>query len=57
MNIIDTPGLADTRGQGWDSKIQTMITALLQRFDTLDYVCLTMKYSDFRDEANQKFIY
>ena len=57
MNIIDTPGLADTRGQGWDSKIQTMIKSLLQRFDTLDYVCLTMKYSDFRDEANQKFIY
>ena len=57
INIIDTPGLADTRGQQWDLKIQKMIQALLEKFETLDYICLPIKYTDFRDEANLKFIY
>ena len=43
INIIDTPGFADTRGHRWDCKIQIMIQSLIMKFDSLDYICLAIK--------------
>lgn len=57
VNIIDTPGFGDTRGPVWDNKISSMIGALLQELQTLDYILLTVKASDNRLSHASKFIY
>ena len=48
INIIDTPGFGDTRGQVWDDKITQMFEGLLHELDTLDYLMLTVKAADNR---------
>ena len=45
INIIDTPGLGDTRGKTWDVAILEMIKDLLSSLNSLDYVMMTMKSS------------
>ena len=57
INIIDTPGFADTRGAAWDEKIKNMIIALLKRLETLDYLCIVVKGSSIRLDIDAKFIY
>ena len=46
VNIIDTPGLGDTRGPSWDWKIFGMISTLINSLETLDYILMVVKSAD-----------
>ena len=57
INVIDTPGFGDTRGLEWDNKISTMIAALLNLVQELDYILLTVKSDQNRLSNASKFIF
>ena len=57
INIIDTPGFGDTRGQVWDHKIFEMIRGLLNTLKTLDYVGLVVKATETRLNPSSKYVY
>ena len=60
LNIIDTPGFADTRGESWDKKISNMISTLLNKntgMKTLDYVLLAVNGTTNRLSSQVKYIY
>ena len=57
MNLIDTPGLCDTRGKAWDDKILKMIRDLTGTLQSIDCVMMTLKASDSRLETQHKFVY
>ena len=57
INIIDTPGFGDTRGQAWDWKIFNMITNLLQSMEQLNYLLMVVKATENRLTPSSKFIY
>ena len=48
LNIIDTPGFGDTRGEEWDKKIGYMIQSTLLKLSTLDYLVLVVKATENR---------
>lgn len=57
INIVDTPGLGDTRGAAWDWKIFGMLSALINTLTTLDYIFMVTKAPDGRLTPANKFIY
>ena len=57
INIVDTPGLGDTRGQAWDWKIFGMISSLIKSLTTLDYIFMVSKATESRLTPSNKFIY
>ena len=57
INIIDTPGLGDSRGITWDWRILRMLTNLIESLSTLDYILMTVKSNENRLTVSNKFIY
>ena len=48
INIIDSPGFGDTRGEEMDKKINYMIRATLLKMKTLDYLLMVIKSTENR---------
>ena len=57
INIVDTPGFGDTRGQEWDWKIFNMIKNLLNELEQLNYILMVVKATENRLTDSTKFIY
>ena len=57
INIIDTPGFGDTRGQAWDLRIFNMISNLLNSMESLNYLLMVVKATESRLTPSTKFVY
>ena len=57
INIVDTPGLGDTRGYEQDWKIFNMISTLINCLSTLDYIFMVCKSTENRLTPSNKSIY
>ena len=57
INIIDTPGFGDTRGQAWDLRIFNMISNLLNSIESLNYLLMVVKATENRLSSSTKFVY
>ena len=57
INIVDSPGFGDTRGQAWDLKIFNMISNLLESIESLNYMFMVVKATENRLTPSTKFIY
>ncbi|CAC5408601.1 unnamed protein product [Mytilus coruscus] len=60
INIIDTPGFEDTRGENYDEEISKMIEILFSKgegIESLDAICLVEKLSVNRLTQRQEYIF
>ena len=57
VNIVDTPGFGDTRGDKWDEQISNMIAQLLTTITALDYILIVAKANESRLSLQTKYVY
>jgi energy-coupling factor transporter ATP-binding protein EcfA2 len=57
LNLIDTPGLCDTKGEEADKQNLINILSMLKKYSEIHAVCLMYKNSDFRIDKQLKLLF